>query len=108
MFRVGFWRRGGFRRNSCDLFDSKISNEFSSKVYCDGAATLHRWREGAAELSTILETAVRWRLQLYLNFGRKIVADFSTQKNSKCSIVGFPGCCGSPNRPFAEFHSPFI
>jgi hypothetical protein len=30
-----------------------------------------------------LETALLWRLQPYLNFGRKIVADFSTRKNRK-------------------------
>jgi hypothetical protein len=44
---------------------------------------LHRCRGGAAQLSTILETAFLWRLQLYLNVCRKIVADFSTRKNRK-------------------------
>jgi hypothetical protein len=53
---------------------------YFTELYCDGAATLHLWRGGAAQLSTILETAVLWRLQLYLNFGRKVVADFSTRK----------------------------
>jgi hypothetical protein len=61
----------------------KISNDFYTKIYCDGAATLYRWRGGAEQLPTILETAVPWRLQLYLNFERKIVADFSIRKHSK-------------------------
>jgi hypothetical protein len=61
----------------------KISNDFSTKIYCDVAATLHRWRGGVAQLSTILETAVLWRLQLYMNFVRKIVADFSTRNHRK-------------------------
>jgi hypothetical protein len=60
-----------------------VNNYTFTELYCDGAATWHRWRGGAAQLSTILETAVLWRLQFYLNFGRKIVADFSTRKHRK-------------------------
>jgi hypothetical protein len=60
-----------------------VNNYIFTEIYCDGAATLHRWRGGAAQLSTILETTVLWRLQLYLNVCRKIVTDFSTRKNRK-------------------------
>jgi hypothetical protein len=109
IFRVRFWRRGGFAPTLANFSSRKISNDFSSKIYCDGAATLHRWRGGAAQLSTILETAVLWRLQLYLNFGRKVVADFSTrkianvgaktaatQKNNKSGPETY--CSAAPNR----------
>jgi hypothetical protein len=61
----------------------KSARDFSTKIYIDGAATWYRWRGGASQFHIILETAVLWRLQLYLNFGRKIVADFSTRKNRK-------------------------
>jgi hypothetical protein len=46
-----------------------MKNYTFTELYCDWAATLHRWRGGAAQLSTILETAVLWRIQLYLNLG---------------------------------------
>jgi hypothetical protein len=62
---------------------SKTSNYFSTKIYIDGADTWPRWRGGAAQLHMILETDVLWRLLLYLNFGRKIVADFFDSKNRK-------------------------
>jgi hypothetical protein len=39
--------------------------------------------EAPRSFSRFLETAVLWRLQLHLKFGRKIVADFSTQKKRK-------------------------
>jgi hypothetical protein len=45
------------------MFSSrKTSNDFSTKIYIDGAATWPRWRRGASQLHMILEADVLWRL----------------------------------------------
>jgi hypothetical protein len=72
MFRVRFWRRGGFRPNSCDFFESKNQqqNFFQNLGNAGGAKeqpSPKSWRAAASA------PAVQRYRPIAINSGRKIV-----------------------------------